>query len=79
MLQVLQYLVGTSIAAFVVSADLIIVHWVVGGPNANGSWESSGGKGCKFRGKISLMLGQMSKAPHEKTYPWICDRSMDKG
>lgn len=45
MLQVLQYLVGTSMAAFVVPADLIIVQEVVGGPNARGSLDSEGGRG----------------------------------
>ena len=43
MLQVLQYLVGTSIAALVAPADLTMVHAVVGGPKASGSSESSGG------------------------------------
>ena len=43
MLQVLQYLVGTSIAAFAVPSDLIMVHCVVGGPKVKGSSESSGG------------------------------------
>lgn len=53
MLQALQYLVGTSIAAMSVSADLIIVQAVVGGPNVSGSSEFSGGAmGWRFRGRI---------------------------
>ena len=52
MLHVLQYFVGTSMAALVDPADLIMVHWVVGGPKANGSSEPSEGKGCRFRGRI---------------------------
>ena len=53
MLQVLQYLVGTSIAAVAVPDDLIMVHLVVGGPRVSGSSEFFGGSnGCRFRGKI---------------------------
>lgn len=53
MLHVLQYLVGTSIAAVTVPSDLIMVHFVVGGPNVSGSSEFlDGSKGCRFRGNI---------------------------
>lgn len=55
MLQVLQYLVGTSIAALVVPADLIIVQEVVGGPKARGSSDSEGGKRWRFLGRILRM------------------------
>lgn len=43
MLHVLQYLVGTSIADVELSADLISVQSVVGGPSRSGSSFSSGG------------------------------------
>ena len=52
MLHVLQYLVGTSIAAVVFSADLTRAHSVVGGPSRKGSSCSSSGNLCTFRGKI---------------------------
>jgi hypothetical protein len=53
MLQVLQYLVGTSIAAVADVADLIIVQSFIGGPSLKGSSSSSGGGiGWRFRGKI---------------------------
>ena len=53
MLQVLQYLVGTSIAAVVDVADMTIVHSVRVGPRANGSsFGSVGGNGCRLRGRI---------------------------
>ena len=54
MLQVLQYLVGTSMAAVGSMADLTIVHSVVAGARARGSTEGEGGvgSGCKLRGRI---------------------------
>lgn len=53
MLQVLQYFVGTSIAAVSLPADLIMVQSVVAGPKVSGSSDASGGaKGCRFRGNI---------------------------
>ena len=53
MLQVLQYFVGTSMAAVSKVADLTMVHSVVGGPRARGSSEFSGGAmGCRLRGNI---------------------------
>lgn len=53
MLQLLQYLVGTSIAAFVPVAEMTIVHSVVGGPRFKGSSLGLvGAKGCRFRGRI---------------------------
>lgn len=53
MLHVLQYLTGTSIAAVLEFADLIIVQSVVGGASLRGSsFGSGGGMGCKFRGII---------------------------
>lgn len=42
MLHVLQYLVGTSIAALEDAADLIRIHSVVGGTNRGGFSFSSG-------------------------------------
>jgi hypothetical protein len=53
MLQLLQYLVGTSIAALVPVADTTMVHSVVAGPRLSGSSLGlRGGKGCRFRGSI---------------------------
>lgn len=53
MLQLLQYLVGTSIAAFVPVADTTIVHSVVAGPTFRGSSLGLvGAKGCRLRGRI---------------------------
>lgn len=53
MLQLLQYLVGTSIAALLPVAETTIVHSVVGGPRFRGSSLGLvGAKGCKLRGKI---------------------------
>jgi len=53
MLHVLQYLVGTSIAAVVELPDLIIVQSVVGGASLNrSSFGSGGGIGCRFLGMI---------------------------
>lgn len=56
MLQVLQYFVGTSMAAVSKVADLTIVHSVVGGAKARGSSEFSVVIiGCKLRGRICSM------------------------
>lgn len=53
MLQLLQYLVGTSIAADFDAADKTIVHSVVAGPTVRGSsLRLVGGNGCRFLGKI---------------------------
>ena len=53
MLQLLQNLVGTSIAALPPDADTTMVHSVVGGPTLSGSSLGLGGaKGCKLRGKM---------------------------
>ena len=53
MLQVLQYFVGTSIAAVFDVAETTMVHSVVAGPMVKGSsFGLGGGKGCKFRGRI---------------------------
>lgn len=53
MLQVLQYFVGTSMAALLAPVVLTMVQAVIGGPNASGSSESSGGgNGWRFRGRI---------------------------
>jgi hypothetical protein len=53
MLQLLQYLVGTSIAAFVPVADTTIVHSVVAGPTFRGSSLGLvGAKGCRLRGRM---------------------------
>ena len=53
MLQVLQYFVGTSIAAVFDVAETTMVHSVVAGPRVNGSsFGLGGGNGCKFRGRI---------------------------
>ena len=53
MLQLLQYLVGTSIAALVDVADTTMVHSVVEGPSVRGSsLLLGGGNGCKLRGRI---------------------------
>ena len=53
MLQVLQYLVGTSMAAVADVAETTIVHSVSVGPIASGSSLGfGGGKGCRFLGRI---------------------------
>jgi hypothetical protein len=53
MLQLLQYLVGTSIAEPCAAAETTIVHSVVGGPTWRGSSCGDGGeKGCRLRGRI---------------------------
>lgn len=53
MLHVLQYFVGTSMAAVFDFALLTIVHSVRGGPIVKGSsFGSDGGKGWRFRGRI---------------------------
>jgi hypothetical protein len=53
MLQLLQYFVGTSIAALREAADTTMVHSVVEGPTFNGSSLGfDGGNGCKLRGRI---------------------------
>jgi len=53
MLQVLQYLTGTSMAAVPEPASLIMTQSFIGGPKVNGSsFGSAGGKGWILRGKI---------------------------
>jgi hypothetical protein len=53
MLQVLQYFVGTSMAAEAEVAETTMVHSVRAGPRARGSSEGLGaGNGCKLRGRI---------------------------
>lgn len=53
MLQVLQYFVGTSMAAVLEVAEMTIVQSVVGGPMVRGSSLGlGGGKGCRLRGRI---------------------------
>lgn len=53
MLQLLQYFVGTSMAALEPVADTTMVHSVVGGPGMSGSSLGlGGGNGCKLRGSI---------------------------
>lgn len=53
MLQLLQYFVGTSIAALLEVAEMTIVQSVVEGPTVSGSSLAlGGGNGCKFRGRI---------------------------
>lgn len=53
MLQVLQYFVGTSMAAVVDVAETTMVHSVVAGPMVKGSSLGfGGGNGCRFRGRI---------------------------
>lgn len=55
MLQLLQYLVGTSIAVLVPVAETTIVHSVVGGPRFRGSSLGLvGAKGCRLRGNICM-------------------------
>lgn len=57
MLQVLQYLTGSSMAAVEEVADLTLVQSVVGGPKARGSSSfSGGGSACRFRGSIYPFL-----------------------
>lgn len=74
MLQVLQYLVGTSIAAVDDSADLIRVQSVVGGPRRRGSSFSSWcGNWWTFRGNILEAISKCTEgAPvFEATYSGI--------
>lgn len=53
MLHVLQYFMGTSIAALVGLIDLTRTQSLSEGPRVSGSsLPSGGGKGCKFRGRI---------------------------
>lgn len=55
MLQVLQYLVGTSIAAVVDWADLIMTQSFTAGPSRSGSSSSSAGGICWiFLGRICV-------------------------
>ena len=56
MLQVLQYFTGTSIAAVVEPADLIMVQLVIDGARASGSSEVGGGMGWRLRGKILMLF-----------------------
>lgn len=57
MLQDLQYLVGTSIAAVVEEGERTVVQDVVGGPRARGSVVGGvGGKGWRFRGRICRVV-----------------------
>ena len=52
MLHVLQYLVGTSMAAVPGIWDFTLIQSVVGGPRARGSSDEGGGCGWRFRGRI---------------------------
>lgn len=82
MLHVLQYLVGTSMAAVDFSDDRTRVQSVVGGPSLRGSsFSSTGGKRCKFRGRTCLVLALVfSKTiPSGATYPWVGARCVDEG
>lgn len=55
MLQVRQYLTGTSMAAVDDSHDLMSVQSVVDGPRRSGSSLSpTGGKAWRFRGRICV-------------------------
>jgi len=67
MLQLLQYFVGTSIAAFVPVAETTMVHSVVGGPRLSGSSLGlGGGNGCRFRGSIyTALVVFMTKEVHD--------------
>ena len=78
MLQLLQYLVGTSMAALVPVAETTMVHSVVGGPRFRGSSLGLvGAKGCKLRGKICV---RQYEAVHLQygTYAGVRSRRMDE-
>jgi len=83
MLQVLQYLVGTSMAAVDFSDDRTRVQSVVGGPSLRGSsFSSTGGKRCKFRGRILPCVSYISSKgiiAGGVTHPWVGARCVDKG
>ena len=80
MLQVLQYLVGTSIAAVYLEVDLTMIHSEVGGPSVSGSSEFSGGiMGCRLRGRICRHQ-QMGILIEETSvsHPWIGHGGVNK-
>jgi hypothetical protein len=90
MLQLLQYLVGTSMAALEPVAETTIVHSVVGGPRLSGSSLGlGGGKGCRFRGSIcresvAFRMKEVCdirpdrKLKHERKTTWRQEASMQR-
>jgi hypothetical protein len=84
MLQVLQYLTGTSMADEVEVKDLIRSQAVLGGARVRGSSvDGGGGKVWRLRGRIwefGQYRCQMEEVVGEKeeTNPWIRDGGMDE-